>query len=73
MNLNERDELIELFEKYQGLLTQSQKQAMHLYLIEDLSLAEVAEELATTRQAVHDAINKGKAKLIKIKQSLNEG
>lgn len=71
MNINERDELIELFEKYQGLLTQAQRQAMHLYLIEDLSLAEVAEELATTRQAVHDAINKGKAKLKKINESIS--
>lgn len=70
MTLEERDELIDLFEQYGGLLTQVQRQAMQLYLNEDLSLQEVADVLATSRQAVNDAIKKGKAKLFKIKEGL---
>ena len=65
MNLDKRDELAALFEKYQNFLTQSQKQSLHLYLIEDLSLAEIANILATSRQAVHDSIKKGIIKLYK--------
>lgn len=70
MTLEERDKLVDLFEKYGNLLTQVQKQAMQLYLIEDLSLQEVADVLATSRQAVNDAIKKGKVKLSKIKEGL---
>lgn len=70
MTFEERDELAQLFETYGALLTQTQKQALYLKLIEDLSLGEIAEELAVSRQAVNDAINKGKAKLLKIKEGI---
>lgn len=70
MTLEEREQLTTLFEQYGKLLTQVQSQAMHLYLVEDLSLQEVADVLATSRQAVNDAIKKGKAKLFKIKEGL---
>lgn len=70
MTLEEREEWVVLYETYGGLLTQTQKQALHLSLIEDLSLGEIAEILATTRQAVNDAIRKGKNKLLKIKESV---
>ena len=63
MTLDKREELIGLFEKYHNLLTQNQKQILHLRLFEDLSLAEIAEILATTRQSVNDAISKGSKKL----------
>lgn len=66
MNLDKRDELMELFEKYQNFLTQNQRQTLHLYLIEDLSLVEISDILATSRQAVHDAIKKGEKKLNKV-------
>ena len=62
-NINERDEIISLFEKYNGFLTQTQKQAIQLYYFEDLSLSEIAEIVAATRSAVHDAIKKGIKKL----------
>ncbi|WP_318034611.1 hypothetical protein [Mesomycoplasma lagogenitalium] len=35
-NIDERELLIELFEKYSGLLTQTQKQAFKLFYFEDL-------------------------------------
>lgn len=70
MNLDKRDELLDLFEKYQNFLSQGQRQALHLYLFEDLSLAEIGEILAMTRQGVHDAIKKGEAKLNKVNQKM---
>lgn len=63
MNLDKREELIVLYEKYKNLLTQNQRQVLHLRLVEDLSLAEIAEILATSRQSVNDAISKGSKKL----------
>ena len=44
-DLEERDLMIEAFEKFNHVLTNNQKQVMHLYYIEDLSLAEIAEIL----------------------------
>ncbi len=37
--------------KYEGLLTQTQKQAFRLYFYENLSYAEIAKITATTRTA----------------------
>ena len=70
MNLDRRDELTELFEQYQNLLTQTQKQTMHLYLVEDLSFQEIADILAVSRQAVNDAIRKSEKKLLTLKKQL---
>ncbi|MCY0902494.1 MAG: hypothetical protein OWU32_09965 [Firmicutes bacterium] len=47
-------EIAHLYDLYKGLLTERQRDVLHLRLVEDLSLAEVAEELSVTRQAVHD-------------------
>lgn len=63
MNLDKREDLITLYEKYKNLLTQNQRQIIHLRFIEDLSFAEIAQILATTRQSVNDAISKGVKKL----------
>ncbi len=69
--LEEREYYLDLFDKYNGFLTQTQKQAIQLCLIEDLSLSEAAEIVATTRSAIHDAINKAKNKLEKINKQMN--
>jgi hypothetical protein len=47
-----------LFDYYGGLLTEKQRQIMELRFAEDLSLAEIAEQLSISRQAVHDAIQR---------------
>ncbi|MGL5617769.1 MAG: sigma factor-like helix-turn-helix DNA-binding protein [Metamycoplasmataceae bacterium] len=62
-NSLEREELIKTFLKYEFVLTQNQKQIMHLHYIEDLSITEIAEIVATTRSAVFDALDKGRKKL----------
>jgi len=52
-----------LMDFYGGLLTKHQRDTLELYLMEDLSLGEIAEETGITRQGVRDAIVRGKAAL----------
>ena len=47
-----------LYDFYGALLTKRQKQVMELYHEENLSLAEIAQELEISRQGVHDALKK---------------
>ncbi|MBX4210144.1 MAG: hypothetical protein K4H23_03180 [Mollicutes bacterium PWAP] len=70
-NLEEREKIIILFENYHNFLTQTQKQAIHLHLIEDISYREIADIMATSRQASYDAVQKGIAKLKKIFNNMN--
>lgn len=72
MEINERDKYIMLYEKYSNFLSQSQKQCFHLSFIEDLSLSEISEIVATTRQAVKDSVDKAKLKLIKIDGKMSQ-
>ncbi len=51
-------ELTQLYDFYGELLTAKQKDVLSLYLMEDLSLVEIAEQLAVSRQAVYDHIAK---------------
>ena len=63
MTINERENIIQLFERYGAMLTQTQRQCFQLSLLEDLSLSEISEIVASTRSAVHDAIKKAIKKL----------
>ncbi|MEA4162733.1 hypothetical protein NPA13_00810 [Mycoplasma sp. 2045] len=62
----------ELFDKYGNLLTQNQQQVFKLYYEQDLSYAEVAEVMATSRQAATDAVNKAIHNLLKIEEKMNK-
>ena len=53
---------------YGELLTKKQQNVLDLYYNENLSLAEVAEEVGITRQAVKDSIVKGEKKLFRIRR-----
>ena len=52
-----------LYDLYRGLLTPRQQDVFELYHWQDLSLAEVAEHLQVSRQAVHDLLRRGEAVL----------
>ena len=58
-----RIELIWLMDFYGPLLTEHRREVMRLYCEEDMTLAEIAEQLEITRQGVSDAIQKAKAQL----------
>ena len=47
-----------LYEMYGALLTEKQQQCLELYFCEDYSLAEVAEEMKVSRQAIHDLLKR---------------
>lgn len=63
-------ELTELFELYQGLLTDKQRELFSSYYLYDLSLSEIAEPLGTTRQSVYEGVKKVKKKLIEYEKLL---
>lgn len=52
-----------LFDFYQSLLTDKQRIYMELYYLDDLSLGEIAEEYAVSRQAVYDNVRRTEAML----------
>ena len=58
-----RVELNYLLDFYGPLLTAHRREVLRLYCEEDLSLAEIAEQLGITRQGVSDALNKGRRQL----------
>ena len=58
-----------LLDFYGGLLTEHQRSTLELYLMEDLSLGEIGEQLGITRQGVRDAIVRGEAALRKAEEN----
>ena len=59
-----------LLDLYGKILTEKQQDVLDLYYNENLSLAEIAEEIGITRQAVHDCIAKGEKKLFNLEEKL---
>ena len=59
-----------LLDLYGKTLTEKQQDVLDLYYNENLSLAEIAEEIGITRQAVHDYIAKGEKKLFNLEEKL---
>lgn len=62
-NTIDRTASLILFDLYGALLTDRTRDVLDLYLSEDLSLAEIAENLHISRQGVHDTITRGLASL----------
>lgn len=60
----ERARLAYYVDFYGELLTDKQRQAIDLHVNEDFSLSEIADDMGSSRQAVHDLIQKGTQKLI---------
>lgn len=57
-SLEQRVRLGRLFDAYGSLLTEKQQKCLELYFYDDLSLAEIADELEVSRQAIHDLIKR---------------
>ena len=60
-----------LLDAYGALLTERQRQGLSLFYEEDLSLSEIGEAFAISRQAVHDAIRHGEAQLHEYEAALH--
>ena len=56
-------EMTLLFDYYGDLLTERQRMCFDLYHNQDLSLAEIAQELEVSRQGVYDNLNRAEATL----------
>lgn len=61
-------EMTLLFDYYGDLLTDRQKMCFDLRHNQDLSLAEIAQELQISRQGVHDNLNRAEALLLDMEQ-----
>ncbi len=56
--LEKTNHIILLIDMYGDLLTEKQQNYLEMYYEEDLSLAEIAENLDVSRNAVHDQIKR---------------
>ncbi|HEX4212273.1 MAG TPA: sigma factor-like helix-turn-helix DNA-binding protein [Candidatus Dormibacteraeota bacterium] len=56
--LGSRERHALLFERYGVLLTEHQRRVLGLYLDDDWSLSEIADSQETSRQAVHDILQR---------------
>ena len=59
--LQERLQIIMLYDFYGPLLTERQRQYIEHHFLEDWSLSEIAEEYGVSRQAVHDNLKRSEA------------
>ncbi len=57
-----------LFDYYGDLLTERQRQCFDMRYNQDLSLAEIAQELQVSRQGVHDNLQRAEALLTNMEQ-----
>ncbi|MDR3295972.1 MAG: YlxM family DNA-binding protein [Clostridiales Family XIII bacterium] len=63
MQFEETAKMNLLFDFYGGLLTEKQRLIFRSYYEDDLSLAEIADNIQISRQGVHDALRKASASL----------
>ena len=61
-------EMTLLFDYYGDLLTDRQKMCFDLRHNQDLSLAEIAQELQVSRQGVHDNLSRAEALLVNMEE-----
>ena len=59
-----------LLDFYGDLLSERKKSAMEMYYNEDLSLAEISQEIGISRQGVHETIKKAEEELLFYEEKL---
>ena len=69
--MDKRVELNWLLDFYGPLLTERRQVLLRLYLEEDLSLQEIADQVGISRQGVYDAILKAQAQLESYEERLS--
>ncbi len=70
MNIEERVQIAILSKYYGALLTERQQSILEMYVDNNLSLAEVSEELGISRQAVKDALDNSLSSLKHMEEKL---
>ena len=70
MNIEERVQIAILSKYYGKMLTERQQDILKMYVDNNLSLAEVSEELGISRQAVKDALDNSLATLKNMEEKL---
>ena len=68
--MDERNNLIILYDYYGGLLSDKQKEYFEQYYFENLSLSEMAENLNISRNAIHKFLKNINTKLYKYEEIL---
>ena len=68
--MDEINELIMLYDFYGELLTNHQKEIYEDFILNDLSLGEIADNLEISRNAVHKQIKSAEAKLKEYEEKL---
>ena len=66
----DRVELTNLFDIYESLLTDREKEIFKYYYYEDLSLSEIGENLNITRTGVFNTLKKVEEKLLQYEDNL---
>jgi len=62
--------IVILFDFYGALLTDKQQFSLEMHYLQDLSLAEIADELGISRQAVHDILKRAEQILVDYEEKL---
>jgi len=62
--------IVILFDFYGSLLTDKQSLALEMHYLNDLSLAEIADEFGVSRQAVHDILKRAEQILVDYEEKL---
>ena len=69
--IEKTQEINELMDAYENLLTDKQCETMKLYYQEDFSLSEIAENMNISRSAVNDTMKRSEAILREYESKLN--
>ncbi len=62
-----------LFDAYNGILTDKQREVFTKYYLEDYSLSEIADELGNSKASVSDALKNTEEKLLDLDNKLKLG
>lgn len=68
--LERLNQVVALYDVYQAMLTDKQREYLELYYQENLTLSEIATELGVSRNAVHDNIKRTEALLFDYEKKL---